>query len=752
MNYVRGIILLVLFAGLLSGCSSCRFVCERPQPPMFSGQVVSNFGKALSDASIDVNGITATTDQEGFFRLTDVPLAPRYVTTIRKVGYATLSKVSTREIEGKRWTLTQATVVTVDPTKPNDPSGRIVVRDVLSQSGCLGTRIPSAWETLEIINGPHTPALIEALNAAYTPAQCSSGISVAILPNTLVDAAGNAPVGPVDVSLATVDVWSPDAMPGDFTVLLQDGRKVEDDLERRRNETTGGKAFTNATPVGFMQTFGAGFVTISSGEKTYQPKPGTTTKLVIPIDPTQLKRLQPIDQPPSSTIPLLVYDELNAIWVKDGTATLNASKNAYEADLGHFSAFNMDVVFTNPACAQIDSRLINGSYHLRVVVPPVTGFLTPHEFDIPNATGCGATSGDSRECFIHSAYRLPSTQSYTDGGVSLPQKGTAIPSRPIGANIESVDFTIPPISTGDPNVYDSDAHSYPACSATKVILSDKPTLAMTTTLPDRINLAMGFIWPSSAIVVPDTSNDGFRLQRCTIAGAETCDVHSVAGWQTFDATWGGPESGIVPGGRVPPPYTVNVALIPVGTHKVRVRAHVGDISFGPGGTNTAASDPVDLSVLGLAVTNGYNSLADDRAIVRLRLALIDAKSAADTVVSSDVTLPIAITPITIDSPGSHTIKIAAHLPSCEVYIGFGSWSNDGVNQTKINLQIGGLGTDYHYQYFSVAGQPANTTWTVAIDSTGTMTLKDEGAVTVKTRTRRTDTGTDPVMDVTVAPN
>lgn len=744
MNVLRTVVLMVVFCGLLSGCSSCRFVCERPQPPVFSGQVVSNFGKALSEATVDVNGQTATTDREGFFRLTAVPLSSKYVVTIRKSGYGMLSKVSTREIEGKRWTLTQATVVTVDPTKPNDPSGRIVVRDLLSTSGCLGMRIPSAWESLEIVNGPHTPALIEALNAAYTPAQCSSGISVAILPNTLVDSAGNVPVGPVEVSLATVDVWSPDAMPGDFSVLLQDGRNG--DGERGKSETTEGKALTDNSRIGFMQTFGAGFVSISSGGKTYQPKPGTTTKLNIPIDPTQLKRLQSVEQLPSSTIPLLVYDEVNAIWVKDGTATLNASKNAYEADLGHFSAFNMDVVFTNPACAQIDSRLINGSYHLRVVVPPVTGFLTPHEFDIPNATGCGATSGDPLECFIHSAYRLPSTQSYTDGGLPLPQKGTVIPSRPIGANIESVDFTIPPASTGNPNTYDSGTDSYPACSGTKVILSDKPTLSMTTTLPDRINLTMAFIRPSSAIVA-ETLNDGFRLQRCTITVAETCDVNSVAGWQTFDATWGGPASGIVPGGRVPPPYPVNVVLIPVGTHKIRVRAHVGDTSFvGSSGVDTAASDPVDLSVLGLAVTNNYTTLADDQRIVRLRLASTNAKIAVDTFVSLDASLPAAATPVTISSPGNHTIKIAAILPTYELYIGFGSWSFDGANWAKINHQIAGCGgaCDYHYQYFSVAGQPANTTWTVAIDSAGTMTLKDQGAMTVKTSPRRTDTGMDPV--------
>src|SRR5439155_26846816 len=89
------------------------------------------------------------------------------------------------------------------------------------------------------------------------------GIRVLIPANSLVDAAGNPPAGPVDVALATVDLGARDQMPGDYSVLV------------------GGK-------LDRMDSWGAGYVEISAGGTRYNLAPGATAKVMIPIAPEQL--------------------------------------------------------------------------------------------------------------------------------------------------------------------------------------------------------------------------------------------------------------------------------------------------------------------------------------------------------------------------------------------------------------------------------------------------------------------------------
>src|SRR5438445_786814 len=72
---------------------------------------------------------------------------------------------------------------------------------------------------------------------------CGPGIQSEIPPNSLVDSTGAAPAGNVQVALTTVDINSPEQMPGDDTVLQASG----------------------ATRV--MQSYGAGTIEVFSGTK-----------------------------------------------------------------------------------------------------------------------------------------------------------------------------------------------------------------------------------------------------------------------------------------------------------------------------------------------------------------------------------------------------------------------------------------------------------------------------------------------------
>lgn len=398
-----------------------------------------------------------------------------------------------------------------------------------------------------------------------------------------------------------------------------------------------------------MQTFGAGFVTISSGEKTFQLKPGMKAKLTIPIDPTERKELKRLNVHPKESVPLLLYDERRGVWIEEGTAVLNARKDAYEAEVTHFSAYNMDVVFQEQSCVQFDSRLVNGSYHLRLVMPAIPfnpPTLPPHEFDISNGTpSCGLA--DPFECYVHAAWNLPSVNQYPD----LSQQANQVGFIPSKSGIEIANFRV---NLGQkhgaialPPSFDTGSNSYPACSGVttgaKVILTDKPPLSLSLTSTQagaQVTLNFpGIYWGPNMTIVSFHGDDGVRIQWCTVVGAELCDVNS-SGWQVFGSS-GGPTNGIVPGGRGASSYMFNTSQIATaGVYKFRIKAHVGDPSFSAGGIDTAASDPVEVRVtkltiqndIGLAITSNPTPYGK---IVRMRTHKTDPTLAAAERLSPD---------------------------------------------------------------------------------------------------------------------
>lgn len=344
----------------------------------FSGQVDGTDTPAIANAEVEVNGKKTTTNARGFFSL-NVPDANRFVLNIRKTGYGLVSRIFDDSVTGAQYTMTRATTVRVNPRT------RIVVSDRRGPRNCPGPEADRLnWRPYLKVLQPQwqdgkgniipAPKFSERDVILPRPRQgnldCGPGARVEIPANALRDSRGRAPAGPVDVSIATVDLRSPEQMPGDYTVRLPSG------------------------DTRVMESYGAVTIDLTSGATRYNLRPGMTAKLTLPVDPAQLAAGGP--KPP--TIPLLFYDEVKGVWVQDGIATLVG--NNYVANLKHFSAINTDQIKTNQSCVRVLSPTLPANYDL--------------EFTIPSSSGSGAAPIVRREPINNAApsehvlYNLPS--------------------------------------------------------------------------------------------------------------------------------------------------------------------------------------------------------------------------------------------------------------------------------------------------------------------------------------------------------
>jgi hypothetical protein len=319
----------------------------------FSGFVSGTDTPALSGAVVEIGGRTAVTDSSGFFnlRLSD---RKRFVMNIRKPGYGLASNVYYDSVVGGRWRLTRANVFHVDPTKSLD------LQNKRSGSECPG---PSSarldWRGNRGLAAPQyqdghgniVPLPREASRLPGIPSaqeqpktrECGPGVRVKFKANSFVDAAGRSPSGLVDVQISTVDLQSPDQMPGNYTVL-------------RPNNL-----------VGVMQSYGAGLIEISSGANKYNLRPGATATLIIPVDPAQIASGSPLP----ATMPLLTYDEVRAVWKEDGNATLQTvdGQKVYVAQVSHLTAYNSDLIKIDQACLAVQNQGMPASYDLEWTIP-----------------------------------------------------------------------------------------------------------------------------------------------------------------------------------------------------------------------------------------------------------------------------------------------------------------------------------------------------------------------------------------------
>jgi hypothetical protein len=259
----------------------------------FTGIVVTPSGASVADASIEIVGNPAIkTDARGRFHTT-VKEADRYVFNVRKEGYALNSRVYDGAVTGGRWILRPAEVLTIDPTKDvrithkrgeSDCAGPESVRAGLGAAGesltipqwqdGKGNAVdpPAWWE------GPRSAAQIGEKTVSISPADlrqrqpvilprdlklpnCGPGLTVEIPANSILDSKDQPATAPLRVTIATVDLLSPQQMPGEDSVVPSGG---------------GGA---------YLKSFGAGSLDLPPGFKL---RSGASAKVTIPVDRARL--------------------------------------------------------------------------------------------------------------------------------------------------------------------------------------------------------------------------------------------------------------------------------------------------------------------------------------------------------------------------------------------------------------------------------------------------------------------------------
>ncbi len=356
----------------------------------FNGTVVDQAGAPITGALIEVNGRLMNTNSAGLFRL-EVPVSDKYVFTIRKPGleapnqpaFASESYVYTGSITGARWVLRRAQVASLDPTQT------MQIAHQRRENGCTGSRAsridwtsylqpgvvdwqdgrgntrslkelqqrdPKAVQGVARLMGRVNPLLARHFGALTggkfeydeRPVPCLGGIRVEIPPNSLIDTSTKkAPTGNVQIAVSTVDLTAGDQMPGDYSATD-----------------------TNHKPAS-MESYGAGSIEIGSGNARFNLKPGSTAKVTIPVDGTQIAG----GATPPATIPFLYYDTSKGVWAQDGVATLTGTGTsaAYVKDVKHFSVMNSDILKTGQSCVAVEvDSLANFvlPFNVEVTLPP----------------------------------------------------------------------------------------------------------------------------------------------------------------------------------------------------------------------------------------------------------------------------------------------------------------------------------------------------------------------------------------------
>ena len=303
-------------------------ITVQTQGVRFAGTVKGTDAPVVAGADVDVNGAVAHTDATGAFSVY-VKERARYVLNIHKAGYGLVSKIYDNAIVGGIWTLTRASVLSVDPTQPID------VANARQSSDCPGSLSE------------------QARRQGKPPDGCGPGIRVQIPANSLVDSAGNPPTGPVQVALTTVDLAAPDGMPGDYSA-----------------HDSSGNPFV-------MESAGAGTVEITGAAGRFNLRPGASAQVTIPVNPAQ------IGPAPPPTIPLLSYDEQQGLWVQEGTAAMVGG--SYVGKVSHFSEINTDQLKVNQACLRIDATSMPSSFQLELRIPTSSGGTVTKTATIVNA-------------------------------------------------------------------------------------------------------------------------------------------------------------------------------------------------------------------------------------------------------------------------------------------------------------------------------------------------------------------------------
>lgn len=321
----------------------------------FGGLVVDQSGGPVPDAEIEIVGNpVVTTNASGRFR-TRVGEAQRYVLNIRKKGFALNSRIYDRGVTAGRWILRRGQIVIIDPTKTGTITHERDKRNCLGPSsvraplGIAGeSLLVPQWQDGKgnVIDPPQARVGYErgrqaeaVLPRRLELPPCGPGVSITIGANTIVDADGNLVGAPFEATISTVDLLSPQQMPGDESVIPAGG---------------GG---------GYIESFGAGALDLPAGFKLTAP-----AEVVIPVD--RSRQMGGASLP--ANVPYLTYDEKQGLWIEEGVLTLKnvGGVQSYVGEATHFTPFNADnVKDATSSCVRVFSPTLPGDYDLEVSAP-----------------------------------------------------------------------------------------------------------------------------------------------------------------------------------------------------------------------------------------------------------------------------------------------------------------------------------------------------------------------------------------------
>ncbi len=372
----------------------------------FSGMVVDIHNQPIDGALVEI-GKKSKRTEKGRFTL-EVDSAGRYVMNVTKLHFGFVSKIFKAADRNIVITMDSATVVVIPNAEPDDGGttdtgidtqapDAVTITDSPTTTAPLSASIPEATSPLRKIpfvydthgnlvafGDASVVAAYKVLEQFQAPNQ---GATATVDPDDLEETAEPATAGffqtkegetnrsGIQGSLNTIDTYSRDGMPGDFTIAKEDN---------------GG---------GWMQTRGAVDLSFFRNGKVMQLKKGKHARITIPVDTIAQ---QILGERLSKTIPIMIYDKKTGFWRQDvdkwtgkpSVGVLNEKRTAYVALVSHFSVFNADETFTNAACIRLCNSATGPSMvpaDARVEVPGTWNWSYSFGTGCNNpASGCGA--------------------------------------------------------------------------------------------------------------------------------------------------------------------------------------------------------------------------------------------------------------------------------------------------------------------------------------------------------------------------
>ncbi len=315
----------------------------------------------------------------------------KFVVNIHAKGYGLVSKVFYNSIPQRLYELKQATVIQFNPST----GGRI--RD--TKNNCRGSlsargdwttnpmaEVPLRINSLGQIAGFGMPELLQQAYDYHAKAKpCDNGITVSIPPNAL-----NTSAATVKVAMSSIDLFSPDGMPGDYR-------------------------FVNGSRAGIMESFGAFSIEVYNEKGSYNLKDDKSSHATVTFPIPRTGKNNP-NLPKS--IPIMNYNEESGEWENSGVAMLDIEKNEYVATVSHFSAVNLDMEKFETACLRfkdqlgdiVDPDFVTSpppvAYRVEVTAPGVSGGVPRVSTKDIHAGNMDCSSPDDRQFALT---RLPSS-------------------------------------------------------------------------------------------------------------------------------------------------------------------------------------------------------------------------------------------------------------------------------------------------------------------------------------------------------